>query len=162
MTDLAIAELTVEADVPLPAALTEAAITSLARHVLREERADGEWTLGFRFVDDAVMQQMHREFMGLDSPTDIMTFPIDDDDDWAPGDGAPHSGHGGDILISAERAAAQAADGDWSVDQELRFLIIHGLLHLLDWDDHSDADRAAMLQRQRDLLLTWQAEATER
>lgn len=157
MRQPAIAELTVEADVPLSGELSESSIASLALHVLREESADGAWTLGFRFVNDAVMQAMHLEFMGLDSPTDIMTFPIDDDEDWAfGGDAGMATSQGGDIVISVERAAEQAVDGNWGLDQELQFLIIHGILHLLDWDDHDNADRAAMLDRQRFLLGAWQ------
>lgn len=156
MSDLRIAELTVEPDpdVALPADLTEDAITALSLHVLQAEGAAGDWTLGFRFVGDGEMQRMHREFMGLDSPTDIMTFPLDADV-WAFGDEDTAETVGGDIVISVDTAASQASEGGWGVDDELRFLVVHGLLHLLGWDDHADADRAAMLDRQRALLESW-------
>lgn len=158
MSEPRIVDVTVEVDdgVSLPAGLTERAIASLSLHVLREEGADGAWSLGFRFVGDAEMRRMHREFMGLDSPTDIMTFPHETDD-WAFGGGEDDDARGGDIVISVETASAQAIEGAWEPDDELRFLIVHGLLHLLDWDDRDDADRAAMLERQRALLASWDA-----
>ncbi|MGC4192173.1 MAG: rRNA maturation RNase YbeY [Thermomicrobiales bacterium] len=159
MSEPGIAELTVEASLPLPAGVTDESIASLVLHVLCAEEADGDWTLGFRFVDDAEMQRMHLAFMGLDSSTDIMTFPIADDDAWSFGvddDDAAES-CGGDIVISVDRAVDQAGEGDWDDRHELLFLIVHGLLHLLGWDDHDNADRVAMLDRQRDLLGSWEA-----
>ncbi|MGC4105994.1 MAG: rRNA maturation RNase YbeY [Thermomicrobiales bacterium] len=162
MSELAIAELTIDADVPIPESLTESALTSLSHHVLSAEAAEGAWTLGFRFVDDTEMQAMHLAFMGLDSPTDIMTFPNETDDAWSFGgdedeEDVESTDRGGDIVISVDTAAAQAEDGDWGLEEELRFLVVHGLLHLLGWDDHDDDDRAAMLNRQRDLIASWLA-----
>ena len=107
-------------------------------------------------MGDAEMQRMNRAFMGLDSPTDIMTFPHETDD-WAFGGGDDDDARGGDIVISVETASAQAVEGGWEPGDELRFLIAHGLLHLLGWDDRDDADRAAMLERQRALLASWDA-----
>ena len=151
-----LAELTVDADVPVPDGLSEEDVAALSLHVLHEEGADGSWTLGFRFVSDAEMQAMHREFMGLDSPTDIMTFPLEGGD-WAFGGEEAGDARGGDIVISVDTAADQATDGGWGPSEELRFLVVHGLLHLLGWDDHDDADRAAMLDPQRALLASWGA-----
>ena len=155
MSTLSIAELMVDAVVPLPPELTDDAIASLTLHVLREEGADGSWTIGFRFVDDDEMQRMHLDYMGLDSPTDIMTFPTEMDE-WAFNGGDADDARGGDIVISVETAAEQASEGAWGLLEELRFLIVHGLLHLLDWDDHAEGDRAAMLDRQRALLRSWE------
>lgn len=152
MSDLRIAELTIEAALPLPAGLTEQSISSLTSHVLREEGAGGAWTLGFRFVDDGEMQRMHLAYMGLDSPTDIMTFPLDDEWPFA-SDAAANQG--GDIVISVDRAVEQASDDGWDTTQELLFLIVHGLLHLLEWDDLREGARDVMLARQRELLASW-------
>jgi len=151
VSDLRITELTIDADLSLPSDLTEASVISLALHVLQEEGAEGEWTLGFRFVDDAEMQRMHLAYMGLDSPTDIMTFPLDDD--WSFEDAA--GSQGGDIVISVDRAADQAGDDGWDTARELHFLVVHGLLHLLEWDDLQEGARDVMLARQRELLASW-------
>jgi probable rRNA maturation factor len=114
-------------------------------HALEREGRVGPWALALRFVDDAEMAVLHDAYLGDPSPTDIMTFPYD------PEDGE----QGGDILISVDTAAANAAEHGWESTDELRFLALHGLLHILGWDDHEDAGRAAMLARQHELLAEW-------
>lgn len=151
---------TMQADVPLPEDLTESRLTSLAAHILREEGVTGEWPLGVHFVDDATMQAAHVEFMGIDEPTDIMTFPYADDESddfgpWVPEAEGDEAGSGGDLLISVDRAAENAAEAGWSTGRELFFLVAHGMLHLLGWDDATDADRTAMLERQEEMLIRW-------
>ena len=145
---------TVEADTTLPVDITEEALAALVHHVLTEEGQGGAWEIGIRFVDDPTMQRAHREFMGIDTPTDIMTFPYGGEAfDELPGAGAPGIiSSGGDLLISTDRAAEHARDAGWDTSSELRFLVCHGVLHLLGWDDATDEQRAAMLGRQFALL----------
>lgn len=151
-------EVLVDERVALPAGLSEASLSSLARHVLGEEGETGDWQIGVLLIDDASMQQAHLEFMGIDSPTDIMTFPYEEVsfDDLA-GLTDVSDIRGGDLMISVERAADHARDAGWSTADELRFLLIHGILHLLGWDDQTDDDRARMLERQAALLESWSA-----
>jgi probable rRNA maturation factor len=117
----------------------------LITHALRTLGATGTWSFAARYVDDLEMCRLHERYLGDPSPTDIMTFPYD------PEDGA----RGGDILISVDTAAANAAEQGWSTREELAFLLLHGLLHILGWDDHSAESRRAMLDRQREILATW-------
>lgn len=143
---------TIESDVELPSAVSDSSITSLVSHVLASEGVEEMWQLGIQFVNDVTMQAAHLEYMNIDEPTDIMTFPYADDDDiW--GD----SEAGGDLIISVDTARENAASAGWSHSDELNFLVAHGLLHLLGWDDHSDADRKAMLDRQQALIESWKA-----
>lgn len=143
-------EVTIETDVELPTALTEESALDLMQHVLSEEKVEEAWLLGIQCVDDATMQAAHVEFMDIDEPTDIMTFPYADEDDvWG------SDQHGGDLMISVDRARSNAHEAGWEEEDELFFLIAHGLLHLLGWDDHTDEDRARMLTRQRELLDSW-------
>lgn len=143
---------TIETDIPLPPGFEPANIESLIAHILTTEDIEDSWQIGIQFVDDPTMQSAHLDYMGIDEPTDIMTFPYADEDDvW--GDSEP----GGDLIISVDRATANAAEANWSTSDELYFLIAHGLLHLLGWDDHDPADREAMLARQHDLLTSWRA-----
>lgn len=164
-TDLQV-EVTIDAEVSLPAGLDIPVLTSLVRHVLRAEDQTGEWQVGIRFVDDPTMQRAHVEFMGIDSPTDIMTFPYEVDEfgfdfdfefdmDAGPGNGE----QGGDLLISVDRAADHAGDAGWDTRQEILFVVIHGVLHILGWDDLTEDDRAAMLARQHVLLHEWMKES---
>jgi probable rRNA maturation factor len=121
-------------------------IESIVNEVLRAEGAEGRWTIAVVLVDDDEMQRMHRDFMAIDEPTDIMTFPSDVESDGVTG---------GDLVISVDTAAIQAQDHGNTFDQELEFLIAHGMLHLLGWNDTTTADRTAMLARQAEILSTF-------
>lgn len=122
---------------------------ALLRHGLMQEGQDGSWEFAIRFVGDAEMSRLHERYLNDPSPTDIMTFPYDPDDGEL----------GGDIVISVDTAAENASDHDWSTRSELEFLMLHGLLHVLGWDDHNESNRAAMLARQYELLETWSRDA---
>lgn len=148
-------EITVDASVDVPGDVTETAIASLATHVLAAEGQEGAWQLGIQFVDDASMQLAHAEFMGIDVPTDIMTFPYEGNQfGLMPGDEVLPE-RGGDLMISVDRAADHASAAGWSTADELFFLIAHGMLHILGWDDATDEDRRAMLARQSELMSSW-------
>lgn len=150
-------ELTMESDLPLPPSVSEPNLKSLVAFAIGEEGVGGQWEINLLFTTDARIQAMHREFMNLDSPTDIMTFPYDDET-FPPSDAA---NQGGDIVISVETAALHAQDAVWSVPDELLFLTIHGVLHILGWDDADADQRANMLARQSQLLEQWRAYAGE-
>lgn len=142
--------LTAEAVVPL--GIEEESLARLTRFVLRSEGGKGPWAVTVALVGDARLQALHRDFMGLDSPTDIMTFPNDEDGAEGP--------HGGDLVISVDHAQTQAAAWGLTPDQEIQFLVIHGLLHLLGWRDDSDAQREEMLDRQQALFEQWRSEGS--
>jgi probable rRNA maturation factor len=115
----------------------------LARYVLGEEGQHGAWVVAAALVGDERIREMHRDFMGIDTATDVITFPAAAPDE-------PPSG--GDIAISVDRAAAQAPDFCLSPADEATFLLVHGLLHLCGWDDATPDDRQRMLDRGRALL----------
>lgn len=121
---------------------------ALCRFVLREEGRDasGPWEVTLALVDDPALRELHARFMGLDSVTDVMTFPLEED-----------GVNGGDIVVSVERAAAQGPDHGHTAEEEVRFLFVHGLLHLCGWDDATAALRGAMLTRQTTLLHAFDA-----
>jgi len=150
-------ELTWRADLPLPTSISEPRLLSLVAFALREEGASGQWELNLLFTTDARIQAMHRDFMNLDSPTDIMTFPYEADE-FSP---LEMSNRGGDIVISVETAALHVEEAGWSLTDELLFLTLHGLLHILGWDDTDPGQRVSMLARQADLLDHWRDYAGE-
>lgn len=123
--------------------LSDAEIERAVIHALECEEQAGEWVVSIVLTDDAEMQQMHADFMDIDEPTDVMTFPSDF---------ATDEEHGGDIVISVERAAEQGGENGLTPEQEVIFLAVHGVLHLCGWDDHSEENRAAMLERQRAII----------
>lgn len=121
----------------------EAKLRSLSSAILQSEGARGAWEIAVALVGDDALQSLHLQFMGIDEPTDIMTFPYGE------------AMLGGDLAISAEHAVARAAEWGNTPAQEIEFLVAHGLLHLLGWEDTSNEQRAAMLAKQQELVLTW-------
>jgi probable rRNA maturation factor len=122
-------------------------LPDLTAFVLAQEGATGPWGITVALVDDARLQKLHREFMGIDEPTDIMTFPSDD----------PSGPSGGELVISLDHALTRAGDWGNSPAAEIRFLVTHGLLHLLGWRDETDEHRQRMLHRQHELIDQWQS-----
>lgn len=115
----------------------------LFRHGLEQERRGGAWEFAIRFVDDEEIGRLHEIFLGDPAPTDIITFSYQPEE------------RGGDIVISLETAGRSAAEAGWEVREELSFLLLHGLLHILGWNDQDDSSRERMLARQYDILATW-------
>ncbi|MEQ8839432.1 MAG: rRNA maturation RNase YbeY [Acidimicrobiales bacterium] len=112
-----------------------------------------EGELNLLFVDEEVMTELNREHMDEDRPTDVLSFPLDADDDDPVGERLI-----GDIVVCPAYAARQAADHrddrghDGSVDDELALLIVHGVLHILG-HDHAEADETVRMQAAEDALL---------
>lgn len=126
--------------------------------------------------NDAELTELNEKHMGEHGPTDVLSFPLLPPSAYPPHPGQ-HAGTGtardtdfvlppgrrqllGDIVISVERATEQAQSGHggqtgdvhWSVADELRLLVIHGVLHVCGWD-HADADeRDAMRALENELL----------
>jgi probable rRNA maturation factor len=136
----------VVAETAAPAELDIEALERLATLVIHAEDGEGQWEITVALVSDDRLQALHRDFMGIDAPTDIMTFPLGDDDSAL---------QGGDLVISVDHALASP----WGLSpaDEIRFLMTHGLLHLLGWRDDTDEERAQMLERQRVLLERWES-----
>lgn len=143
-------------DVEVPEAASASEVTGLIEYVFDQEGASGEWSVAIQFTSDGEIQRMHRDFMGIDAPTDIMTFPYDGSDEAFPG--VMDDVTGGDLVISVDRAREEAMSAGWTTGDELLFLVIHGVLHLLGWNDHTDGERDAMFARQHELLRAWQRE----
>ncbi len=90
-------------------------------------------------VDDATIARVHGEFMNDPTPTDVITF------------------HHGEVLVSADTAAREAAARQLPLERELLLYIIHGLLHLHGHTDANDAPRALMHETQeRVLRMVWE------
>jgi len=81
---------------------------------------------------DARLQQLNRDFLGHDYPTDVLSFPD-----------AGGNGMLGDMAISVDRAAEQAASFGHTLEEELEILLLHGTLHLMGMDHENDRGRMA-------------------
>ena len=85
------------------------------------------------FVRNAAMRKLNREFRGQDQPTDVLSFPTQ-----AENFETENESHLGEVVISVDRAAAQAKDNGLSFGNEVEQLILHGLLHLCGYDHETD------------------------
>ncbi len=109
--------------------------------------------VGVALVDDAYIRVLNREYRGGDYATDVLAFPMDAGPSSPRGDGANESVLG-DIVISIQRAREQARQFKQPLRREVALLAIHGLLHLLGYDDETEAAAAVMWSRQKELLDT--------
>lgn len=121
----------------------------VAQTVLHLEGVYGQATLVI--TNDEGIQALNRNFLGRDTPTDVLAFSARESaEDFIT---APEAGsYLGDVIVSYPRAAVQAEELGHSVEQELCLLIIHGMLHLLGYDHESENGKAVMWTRQRAIL----------
>jgi probable rRNA maturation factor len=116
-------------------------------------------------TDDEELTDLNREHMGIDGPTDVLSFPMLPPESFrrsATNASPPgrERAHIGDIAVSLERANEQAEQGRgghtgdvrWSPSDELRLLVTHGTLHLCGWDHAEPANEAAMRALEKRLL----------
>lgn len=97
-------------------------------------------------ASDARLQELNRTFLGIDAPTDVLSFTdgeVDPDTQRL---------HLGDVVISYPRALAQATAGGHPVEAELQLLVVHGALHLLGFDHTEEQDKIRMWARQAEIL----------
>ncbi len=97
-------------------------------------------------VDDAYIQTLNREYRGVDQPTDVLAFPMESPV------GEEREPALGDIVISVERARDQARQFQHPLHREVALLTVHGLLHLLGYEDETEAGASAMWSKQKELL----------
>jgi len=102
--------------------------------------------LSIVLTDDEQLQQLNREFLGIDAPTDVLAFPSTEVD--------PDSGrvYLGDVIISYATADNQAKSAGVPAERELCLLVIHGVLHLLGYD-HTDEHRKKEMWLVQDAVL---------
>ena len=115
-----------------------------AQAVLEHQSADGDITIVL--TDDAQLHELNRDYLGIDAPTDVLSFPASETDP----ETARH--YLGDILISIPRAATQAQTAGHALEAEAQLLTVHGTLHLLGYDHAGDEDKARMWKAQAEVL----------
>lgn len=115
--------------------------------VLKEEKFGRSAEVSVSVVTDESIHELNREARGVDRPTDVLSFPVFDED----------FGVGravlGDIVISYETALRQAEEYGHSIEREIAFLTVHSMLHLLGYDhETSEQEEKEMFARQEDIL----------
>lgn len=123
-----------------------AALERAAEQTLRRAGADASSEATIVVSDDAHLQALNRQFLGVDAPTDVLSFPGGDTD---PDSEALYLG---DVIISLPRAQAQAAAGGHPLKDELQLLVVHGMLHLLGYDHAEEGEKTEMWAIQTAIL----------
>ena len=122
---------------------------------MRAEGCPDEAQVSILLCADRRIHTLNREWRGQDKPTDVLSFsqleehrgkkakpPVQP--------GVPYLL--GDVVISVQTAAKQAQKRGATLDEELRFLLVHGILHLLGWNDETEKQLKGMLARQEEIL----------
>jgi probable rRNA maturation factor len=132
----------VESEFPFPEKLLEQA----ARATLAHESESPDVELSIILSDDVRLHELNLNYLGVDAPTDVLSFPAAETD---PETGARYIG---DILISVPRAQAQAKAAGHPLEAEVQLLVVHGVLHLLGHDHAQAAEKKRMWKAQAEIL----------
>lgn len=133
----------IESEISFPNELLERAANTALTH--QSESPDSELTIVL--TDDARLRKLNRDYLGVDAPTDVLSFPASETN---PETGARYLG---DILISVPYAANSAAKAGHPLESEVQLLVVHGVLHLLGHDHAEPKAKARMWKAQREILI---------
>lgn len=109
--------------------------------LLRREGIENDPEISVVFCDDVYIQALNAQYRGKDKPTDVLSFAQDDLEVL------------GDIVLSVPTAERQAEAAGWPLEHEIALLAVHGLLHLLGYDDETETG-AWEMQRRTEAALT--------
>ena len=126
--------------IPVDEALKEV-IVKAVEFTLNEEQREG--VVSIALVDNTYIQTLNREYRQKDAPTDVLSFPLADDED---------DETLGDVVISLEKAVEQAQDYGHSFLREVSFLTVHGVLHLLGHDHYEEEETRHMREKEEKIL----------
>ena len=121
--------------------------------VLVQENFEGSAEISVTFVDDARIQELNKQHRNIDKATDVLSFPLGENGvyDINPETGAKMLG---DIVISMERAVAQAEEYGHPLQREVAFLTVHSMLHLLGYDHVNGGLEAVHMREKEEAVLT--------
>lgn len=107
---------------------------------------EGDYEVSFSVVDEDEIQDLNRDYRGVDAVTDVLSFPLFSREELE--DGAIL----GDIVICSQRAREQANDFGHSYEREIVYLSVHSLLHLLGYDHEEEEDKAEMRALEKEVM----------
>ncbi len=133
-------------EIPVPAELITL-LENIGSFVLRLEGVGSRGEVSIVLVDDSYIHELNLTYRGKDAPTDVLAFNLQngctalEEEELL-----------GDVVISLEKAAEQSAALGHSLNREVAFLAVHGILHLLGYDHDTDAAEEEMLEKQKLVL----------
>ena len=131
---------------PLTAMLSQA-----IKEAIRLSDGPEEAEVSLMLVDDQRIHALNLEYRGVDRPTDVLSFALQEESDEEP-DSELEDDMLGDIVISAERAREQAGEYGHSFEREIVYLAVHGTLHLLGFDHEEEKDKEEMRSKEEAVM----------
>lgn len=122
-------------------------LKDIALYTLKRENIDNS-ILNVIIIDNEEIHKINREYRGIDRPTDVISFALEDDCTFVSLDITVL----GDIYISIDKVYEQAKLYNHSVIREISFLTVHGVLHLLGYDHIKEEEEKIMFDKQRKYL----------
>jgi len=121
-------------------------IERAARTALKHQKESPRANLSVVLTDNRKLRALNRDYLGIDAPTDVLSFPTSEPD--------PETGsrYLGDILISIPYARKGAKQAGNSLEAEVQLLVVHGVLHLVGHDHAQPKEKAKMWKAQREIL----------
>jgi probable rRNA maturation factor len=148
-------EIEISVEEEFQGAVDQGWVRRIAQTVLEAEGVAHPYEVSLVFTDSETVQQLNRDYRGIDEPTDVLAFYMlpqkeEADDSFAlPPDGVTRLG---EVIISYPQTVEQAREQGHSPERELALLIIHGILHLLGYDHEEPGEEAEMRKREKELL----------
>ena len=134
----------------------EFGLGALAKAVLIDEGLQPDVELSLLFVDEATIAHLNEQFLAHVGPTDVLSFPIEDEPMLQFMKTTARNESGplllGDVVVCPAVAARNAPEHAGSYEDEMRLLVVHGILHVLGMDHVIDEQAEVMEARERELL----------
>jgi probable rRNA maturation factor len=137
---------------PFRTAVRPAWLRSIARRVLAAEHVAGPAQVGIVVTDDETVRDLNRRFVGLDEPTDVLSFGLGATGE-SPFALPPEEATSlGEVVIACPTALRQAEEGGRAFGAEVAHLLVHGILHLLGYDHQRPEDERVMGLRESEIM----------
>jgi len=122
------------------------AIEKAVNTTIEVEKAKGNFEVSVSFVNNKEIRELNRVYRNVDSDTDVLSFPMDDEEDL---EGVIMLG---DVILSTEKIIEQAEDFGHSLEREMLYLTVHSMLHLLGYDHMTDDEKEEMREREKEVM----------
>ena len=137
--------------VSIPEAL-EADLTKAMNVVAELEALSPQTEVDITLVDAAAIHELNRTYRGIDRPTDVLSFALDEGEEEPEVDDDEIEHLLGDVIISAPTAVRQGEEYGHGLEREMTYLAVHGMLHLLGYDHMEEKDKLIMRKREEEVL----------
>ena len=137
--------------VSIPEALEED-LTKAMNVVAELEALSPQTEVDITLVDDAAIHELNRTYRGIDRPTDVLSFALDEGEEEPEVDDDEIEHLLGDVIISAPTAVRQGEEYGHGLEREMTYLAVHGMLHLLGYDHMEEKDKLIMRKREEEVL----------